>query len=218
MTRRALILPAAALLALAAALPVLAEETPFAQLPYTPSLDVSAMDRTADPCEDLYQYSCGGWMKNNPMPGDQANWSVYGKLSEDNQRYLWGLLAGRSEAERRSAAPRSRRSATTSTRAWTSMPSRSRGCVATRADLDRIAAIEVGRTTSAATWARSTPARPRARCSSGPASSRMRRTRRSRSWRSMPGASASPIATTTSRTTRSRRSFAPSTSGTSRTC
>jgi endothelin-converting enzyme/putative endopeptidase len=93
MTKRALILPSAALFALAAVFPVLAEETPFAQLPYTPSLDVSAMDRTADPCEDLYQYSCGGWMKNNPLPGDQASWSVYAKLSEDNQRYLWGLLA-----------------------------------------------------------------------------------------------------------------------------
>jgi putative endopeptidase len=92
MTRRSAILTAVALLALSAALPVLAEDTPFTELPYTPSLDVSAMDRTADPCQDLYQYSCGGWMKNNPLPGDQANWSVYGKLYEDNQRYLWGLL------------------------------------------------------------------------------------------------------------------------------
>jgi endothelin-converting enzyme/putative endopeptidase len=50
------------------------------------------MDKTANPCEDLYQYACGGWMKNNPLPGDQANWSVYGKLYQDNQRFLWGLL------------------------------------------------------------------------------------------------------------------------------
>ena len=54
---------------------------------------MSAMDRTADPCEDLYQYSCGGWIKSNPLPDDQADWSVYRKLSEGNQRYLWGLLA-----------------------------------------------------------------------------------------------------------------------------
>jgi len=105
MTKRASILPAAALLALAAGLPVLAEETPFAQLPYTPSLDVSAMDRTVDPCEDLYQYSCGGWIKNNPLPDDQADWSVFRKLSEDNLRYLWGLLAA-------AAKPGAQRSAT----------------------------------------------------------------------------------------------------------
>ncbi len=61
-------------------------------LPYTPSLDVSAMDRTADPCVDLYQYSCGGWQKNNPIPPDQTSWSVYGKLTVDNLTYLRGLL------------------------------------------------------------------------------------------------------------------------------
>ena len=61
-------------------------------MPYTPSLDVSAMDRTADPCEDLYTFACGGWKKNNPIPADQNRWSVYAKLSVDNQRYLWGIL------------------------------------------------------------------------------------------------------------------------------
>jgi len=67
-------------------------QTPLKEFPYTPGLDVTAMDRTADPCVDLYQFSCGGWMKNNPIPPDQARWSVYGKLANDNQRYLWGVL------------------------------------------------------------------------------------------------------------------------------
>ena len=69
-----------------------AADEPYDALPYTPSLDVSAMDRTADPCEDLYTYACGGWKKNNPIPPDQNRWSVYAKLSVDNQRYLWGIL------------------------------------------------------------------------------------------------------------------------------
>lgn len=72
--------------------PSVAQDKPLTEFPYTPGLDVSAMDTTANPCEDFYQYSCGGWIKNNPIPADQARWSVYGKLYQDNQRFLWGIL------------------------------------------------------------------------------------------------------------------------------
>jgi endothelin-converting enzyme/putative endopeptidase len=67
-------------------------DVPLQSLPYTPGLDVAAMDRSANPCADFYQYSCGGWRTRNPIPADQASWSVYGKLYEDNQRFLWGIL------------------------------------------------------------------------------------------------------------------------------
>ena len=77
---------------LAATLAHAASETPLDALPYTPSLDVTAMDRSADPCEDLYQYACGAWSAQNPIPSDQSRWSVYAKMANENQRYLWGVL------------------------------------------------------------------------------------------------------------------------------
>ena len=69
-------------------------EKPLTSLPYTPGLDVKAMDRSAQACQDFYEYSCGGWIKSNPIPGDQAGWSVYGKLANDNAHFLWGILDG----------------------------------------------------------------------------------------------------------------------------
>jgi endothelin-converting enzyme/putative endopeptidase len=65
---------------------------PLERLPYIPSLDVSAMDRSANACVDFYQYACGGWTARNAIPSDQASWSVYGKMIQDNQRFLWGIL------------------------------------------------------------------------------------------------------------------------------
>ena len=76
----------------APASPPAAAQSPLQNLPYTPSLDVTAMDRSANACADFYQYSCGGWLARNPIPADQASWSVYGKLYQDNQRFLWGIL------------------------------------------------------------------------------------------------------------------------------
>jgi putative endopeptidase len=70
-----------------------------ATLPYIPSLDVSAMDRSVDPCVDFYHYSCGGWEQKNPIAGDQVRWNVYSKLYEDNLTYLRGILEQASTAK-----------------------------------------------------------------------------------------------------------------------
>ena len=50
------------------------------------------MDSTVDPCADFYTYSCGGWIKKNPIPPDQASWGTYGKLEDENRAQLRTIL------------------------------------------------------------------------------------------------------------------------------
>jgi putative endopeptidase len=71
-----------------------------------PVLDVTSMDRSVDPCTDFFAYSCGGWIKKNPIPPDQTSWSVYSKLEDDNKSILREILES-------SALPAGRRDALT---------------------------------------------------------------------------------------------------------
>jgi putative endopeptidase len=57
-----------------------------------PVLSVPFMDKTVDPCVDFYTYSCGGWMKANPIPSDQSNWNTYSKLQDENRAQLRSIL------------------------------------------------------------------------------------------------------------------------------
>ena len=57
-----------------------------------PNFDVSAMDKTADPCVDFYQYACGSWMKNNPIPADKSSWGRFYELRERNHYVLRDIL------------------------------------------------------------------------------------------------------------------------------
>src|SRR5579884_2859885 len=66
-----------------------AQQTPST---HTPALDITAMDRSVDPCVDFFAYACGGWIKNNPIPPDQSAWDLYSKMEDENKTQLRGIL------------------------------------------------------------------------------------------------------------------------------
>jgi len=76
-----------ALLALLAA-PVRAADVP----PAIKSFDLTALDRTASPCADFYQFACGGWIKSHPIPSDQSRWGRFNELAERNKLVLKDIL------------------------------------------------------------------------------------------------------------------------------
>jgi endothelin-converting enzyme/putative endopeptidase len=65
---------------------------PLQAMPYAPSLDLTSLDKTVDPCVNFYKFACAGWQKLNPIPADQASWDVYAKLTNENQQFLRGIL------------------------------------------------------------------------------------------------------------------------------
>jgi hypothetical protein len=38
---------------------------------------LESVDRDSDPCEDFYQFACGGWISQHPVPESQSSWDQF---------------------------------------------------------------------------------------------------------------------------------------------
>ncbi len=66
-------------------------------------VDLKAIDKTADPCQNFYQYACGSWMKANPVPPEYSRWSRFNELLDRNQQILRTILEDSVQHQDRSA-------------------------------------------------------------------------------------------------------------------
>jgi putative endopeptidase len=62
--------------------------------PPPPGIEISSLDTAASPCDDFFQYACGGWIAKNPIPDDQGGWGRFNALAEQNEMALRDILEG----------------------------------------------------------------------------------------------------------------------------
>ena len=49
------------------------------------------MDPSVDPCQDFFQFACGGWLRKNSIPDTSSRWGQFYILREQVTLLLKGL-------------------------------------------------------------------------------------------------------------------------------
>ena len=63
-----------------------------AQAELQSGIKLGDLDTSVRPADDFYEYACGGWMKNNPLPAAYSRFGSFDRLGEDNNKRINGIL------------------------------------------------------------------------------------------------------------------------------
>lgn len=64
-----------------------------AQEPLRSGINLGDLDTSVCPGNDFYEYACGGWMKQNPLPAAYSRYGSFDRLAEDNNKRINGILS-----------------------------------------------------------------------------------------------------------------------------
>ena len=71
-----------------------------------PGIDLSALDRAVNPCEDFYKFACGSWLARTPIPEDRPRWGrAFSEVLERNEARLRDILERDARGEADPANP-----------------------------------------------------------------------------------------------------------------
>jgi putative endopeptidase len=86
-----IVVPAAVMIALAG-VRVHGQEPVQATMASRSGIDLAALDKNVNPCDDFYKFACGGWIAAHPVPPDKPRYGRFDELQDRNNEILKDIL------------------------------------------------------------------------------------------------------------------------------
>jgi endothelin-converting enzyme/putative endopeptidase len=101
----------------------------------------ASLDTSVAPCDDFFQFACGGWNKANPIPDDQSRWGTFNVLADRNRDTLKQILT-EATAAGAAASPVQRQIGDFYATCMDEPAVEKTGAAAVKPELDRVAAVK----------------------------------------------------------------------------